>query len=150
MKSRRWHHGIVLTLIVLGGLRQAAHGQAACPAGKGYGTVSGKPPLQLAWRPLLQDGTTIALERIPMAQHILVEVQVCDGAKTSPAVLTRIDATMPAHRHGMNYRPRVSPIGPGRFRIEGMMFHMSGDWRLEFELSAGTEVQRLFHDVQIR
>jgi len=150
VKSRRWRHGGVPCLALLCGLGLATQGLAACPVDKGFSAVSSPPPLQLAWRPLLQDGTAIAPELIPMARHFLVEVQLCDGAGPSPATLSRIDATMPAHRHGMNYRPRIRQVGAGRFRVEGMMFHMSGDWRLEFELTAGTEVQRLFHDLAIR
>jgi hypothetical protein len=36
---------------------------------------------------------------------------VCAAA---PARVLRVDADMPEHRHGMNYRARVSPAGDGR------------------------------------
>jgi hypothetical protein len=55
---------------------------------------------------------------------------------------------MPAHKHGMNYRPTIKPLGDGRFRIDGMMFHMAGQWQLAFEVQAGKEITRLTHDVQ--
>jgi hypothetical protein len=33
------------------------------------------------------------------------------------AELVRVDATMPEHRHGMNYRARLVPEGPGRWEL---------------------------------
>lgn len=84
-----------------------------------------------------------------MAKHFALEVQVCDKAGVSAAHLQKVDATMPEHRHGMNYRPRITPLGDGRFRVEGMMFHMAGHWQLVFEVQAGKEAARLSDDVQI-
>jgi cytochrome c peroxidase len=43
---------------------------------------------------------------------------------------------MPEHRHGMNYAPEVKPLGPGRWRAEGLMFHMPGKWEFVFEVRA--------------
>ena len=84
-----------------------------------------------------------------MAKHFALEVQLCDKAGVSAARLQKVDATMPEHRHGMNYRPRITPQGDGRFRVEGMMFHMAGHWQLVFEVQAGKEAMRLTDDVQI-
>jgi len=39
---------------------------------------------------------------------------------------------MPEHRHGMNYRPEVKPLAPGRWRAEGLLFHMPGKWEFVF------------------
>jgi hypothetical protein len=44
---------------------------------------------------------------------------------------------MPAHRHGMNYRPSVASLAGGRFRAEGLLFHMPGHW--EFIVEIGGE-----------
>ena len=38
----------------------------------------------------------------------------------------------------MNCRPGITPLGGGRCRSEGLLFHMPGIWRLRFELGAGT------------
>ena len=47
------------------------------------------------------------------------------------AAVRAVDATMPAHRHGMNYRARVRPgDAPGTWRAEGLLMHMPGEWRL--------------------
>lgn len=46
----------------------------------------------------------------------------------------KVDAWMPLHQHGMNYRARVSAAeGEGRYRAEGMLLHMPGRWRFAVE-----------------
>ena len=52
-----------------------------------------------------------------------------------PVASARIDATMPQHGHGMNYRPKIEVLGDGRFRAVGLLLHMPGDWRLSFHIS---------------
>ncbi len=48
-----------------------------------------------------------------------------------PAVeLIHFDAAMPAHGHGLADQPRLRPLGPRWFRVEGVRFHMSGAWQL--------------------
>ena len=76
-------------------------------------------------------------ERLSVGEHFAVELAVCaKGASVLPASVG-VDAWMPDHRHGMNYRPAVRPLGAGRFRAEGLMFHMPGRW--EFLFNVGGE-----------
>src|SRR5687767_880546 len=65
-------------------------------------------------------------EPIAVGQHFTLDAVVCarDGAR--PATGLRVDAVMPEHRHGMNYRAGVSKRGEGRFVAEGLLFHMPG------------------------
>jgi cytochrome c peroxidase len=56
---------------------------------------------------------------------------------------------MPEHRHGMNYAPAVKALGPGRWRAEGLMFHMPGRWELTFEVTAGGATDRLVSSYQV-
>jgi hypothetical protein len=81
----------------------------------------------------------------PLNAPFAVELSLCarDGSAV-PA--PRVDAWMPAHRHGMNYRPGVTALAPGRFRAEGLLFHMPGRW--EFVVEIGGE--RLTAPVDIR
>lgn len=151
MKGRRWRHGVlhgVMPLFVLGA--SSAAPLAACPPDESDGALLKRDSLQLAWRPLLQGGLPIAPAAIPMARHFALTVQLCEGSTASRGVLKKVDATMPEHRHGMNYQPRISSLGDGRFRVDGLMFHMSGRWQIEFEVLHGKDVLRLLHDVQIR
>ena len=130
----------VLAASILG-LAVAVH--AACPPHEADGAVIRKGELLLAYRQASGAG------HLPMAQHFVLEVQLCDQDRVSAARLQKVDATMPEHRHGMNYRPAITPLGGGRFRVEGMMLHMAGHWQLSFEVLAGKQNLQLTHDVQI-
>ncbi len=132
-------HRALLALTVAA---SAGAANAACPPGAEDGAVIRNGDLVLAYRLAAKAG------RIPMAKHFALEVQLCDQRGISAAQLHKADATMPEHRHGMNYRPAITPLGDGRFRVEGMMFHMAGRWELAFEVRNGKEVTRLTHDVQ--
>jgi len=68
---------------------------------------------------------------IAVGQHFAIEIGACAKAGTPPQALS-VDARMPEHRHGMNYRPEVKRLAPGRWRAEGLMFHMPGRWELAF------------------
>ncbi len=149
-KSRRWRHGVSVSrmLIALALVATAGVANAACPPNDDDGTVIRKGDLLLAVKPLLKADYPSKAQRIPMAKHFALDVQLCDKGGVSGAQLTKADASMPAHKHGMNYRPTIKPLGDGRFRVDGMMFHMAGQWQLAFEVQAGKEVIRLTHDVQ--
>jgi hypothetical protein len=84
---------------------------------------------------------------IAVGRHFAVEAVVCPRDAAQPATGLRIDATMPAHRHGMNYRAAVTVRGDGRFLAEGLMFHMPGRWQLVFDVETAAGVDRLVSDV---
>jgi hypothetical protein len=79
-------------------------------------------------------------ERIAVGQHFVLELAVCPAPER-----LRLDAHMPEHRHGMNYKPSLQPVAPGRYRAEGWLFHMPGRWEFVFDLGA----ERLAHSVRI-
>jgi hypothetical protein len=81
---------------------------------------------------------------IPLGAHFVLELAVCGTIET-----ITVDAEMPAHRHGMNYRPGLSSLGEGRYRAEGLLFHMPGHWRLIVEVRAGGKVDRLTDDLMV-
>jgi hypothetical protein len=91
-------------------------------------------------------GTTVVYRAAPIqvGKHFALDLQVCPA----PDALV-VDAWMPAHQHGMNYRPSVTALGGGRYRAEGLMFHMPGRWEFTFELRTGKETQRLAREVRI-
>ena len=44
---------------------------------------------------------------------------------------------MPLHNHGLPTRPLVTEeLGEGNYRLEGMRFHMAGDWELTITIVA--------------
>lgn len=63
-----------------------------------------------------------------------VEVTTAGGDPFRPTRLA-FSGGMPQHQHGFITEPRVTrALGPGTFLIEGVKFHMSGDWTLRVEL----------------
>lgn len=82
-------------------------------------------------------------EKIVIGQHFSVEFVVCPRAGQPVPESVRIDATMPEHRHGMNYKPSIRSGEGGRYLAEGMLFHMTGRWEVVFEVRAAGQVDRL-------
>ena len=79
-----------------------------------------------------------------VGEHFALEFAVCPAPEG-----VRVDATMPEHRHGMNYRPAVTAQGGGRYRAQGLMFHMAGRWELVFEVRAGGATERLAQSLKL-
>ena len=53
-----------------------------------------------------------------------------DGEPVSGASIT-LTGGMPEHNHGLPTAPRMTAeLGNGRYLVEGMRFHMAGDWEL--------------------
>ena len=83
---------------------------------------------------------------IEVGKPFVLELAVCDGIKYwADAGRVRLDAHMPEHRHGMNYRVKVVPLAEGRYRSEGWLFHMPGRWEFVFDLGG----EQLTHSVRI-
>jgi hypothetical protein len=87
--------------------------------------------------------------KVAVGQHFAVEARVCGkGAGPAPTAL-RVDADMPAHQHGMNYRAKVRARGDGSYLAEGLLFHMPGHWRLLFDVDRGGRTERLAADLDL-
>lgn len=106
----------------------SANAAMACtpelPSGKGQRVESAKYALTFRTQP----------EKIEIGKHFALELALCakEGAAAPESV--RVDAHMPEHRHGMNYKTTVTSISPGKYRAEGLMFHMPGRWEYIFEV----------------
>lgn len=79
---------------------------------------------------------TYRLPRVEVGKHFALEVSACAKGGPAPQRL-KVDARMPAHRHGMNYAATVTAVGAARWRAEGLLMHMPGNWELVFELRSG-------------
>jgi hypothetical protein len=88
-------------------------------------------------------------EQLKVGQFFEVEVIACRAPQAGGVREVVLDWQMPAHGHGMNYRPTVAEIAPGRFRMSGLMLHMPGRWRLTFDLMQGDRRTRLARDVDL-
>jgi cytochrome c peroxidase len=71
---------------------------------------------------------------LEVGKHFSIEIAACAKDGGAPPDTLKVEAQMPEHRHGMNYAPSVTALGPGRWRAEGLMFHMPGRWEFVFEL----------------
>jgi len=86
---------------------------------------------------------------IATGAHFTLDIAICPrGAAAVPRAL-KVDAVMPEHRHGMNYRPTVAARGPGAYRAEGLLFHMPGRWDLLFDVDTGAGTERLTATLQL-
>lgn len=118
MEERR--RALRLGLAALG-LAASGAGWACTPAVEGVRLES--PGHVLAYK----------ADAIEVSRHFSLLVGVCGKSGQEPRSL-KVDAHMPEHRHGMNYSPTVSKVGPGQWRAEGLLLHMPGKWEFVFEV----------------
>jgi hypothetical protein len=123
-------------------LAAAARASAsACPTPEqGFGRVrAGGTEIAVRWEPELKLG-----------QFLTAEVVACSPTGAATIETIAIDATMPAHGHGMNYRPKAERIGASHYRFTGLMLHMPGIWQFTFDITQGGRRTRLTHEVNLR
>jgi hypothetical protein len=82
-------------------------------------------------------------EPIEVGAHFSLDFSVCPRGDAPEPRAVRVDAQMPEHRHGMNYRPVVVARGSGMYRADGFMFHMPGRWELLFDVVTRGDAERL-------
>jgi hypothetical protein len=131
-------------LVLAAALAGANPAAWACGEALGAGTQAlAGGGWQIAWR--------AAPSPVPVGQHFALDIALCAPAGQAVPAALRVDATMPEHKHGMNYRPSVQARGDGLFRADGLMFHMPGRWELVFEWrDAGGAVRRLAQPVIVQ
>lgn len=72
-----------------------------------------------------------------VGEQTSLSIRACASGK---APLLSFDAVMPAHGHGLNYRPELTETEPGRWRVEGLLFHMAGRWEFRLRTVEATGV----------
>jgi hypothetical protein len=89
---------------------------------------------------------------LAVGRQLALDIVLCPPPGQAPPASLAVDAWMPAHRHGMNYRATLRALGDGRYRAEGLLLHMPGHWQLTFEwpAAAGQAPLRLVHDLTLR
>lgn len=130
-------------VLAAGAVLAARATAGGCPVGEGGFELVTAGDVAVGFRP----------EPAPLAvgRDFELDVGVCTvpGGAPLDAALD-VDAAMPAHGHGMNYRPVVQRTGPGRYRVRGLMLHMPGRWVLRFAVrdDAGTTRFAVERDVR--
>jgi hypothetical protein len=119
----------------------AAGWAAACTLPEGF-TRLGSADGEIAYR--------LVPEQLKVGQFFAAEVIACraPGAEAISEIL--LDAQMPAHGHGMNYRPSAERLAADRFRITGLLLHMPGRWKLNFDLVQGGRRTRLSRELEVK
>ena len=59
-----------------------------------------------------------------------------EGRRVRDATVTVLGG-MPEHDHGFPTTPQIKPLGDGRYLVEGLKFHMPGDWVVILRIQAG-------------
>ena len=83
--------------------------------------------------------------KVAVGQPFVLEIAACPKTGVPVSERVKLDAHMPEHRHGMNYRIKVIPMSTGRFHSEGWLFHMPGRWEFRFDIGG----ELLSHSVRI-
>jgi hypothetical protein len=107
--------------------------------GSGVEKIDGKRYV-LAWR---------AVPPIHVSEFFTLEVALCSREGQPRVATLRVDAQMPEHQHGTNYRASVRPQGPDRFVVEGLLLHMPGRWEFSFDVNAGADRESLRTSVMV-
>jgi hypothetical protein len=67
----------------------------------------------------------------------ILHLETADGEPVSDANL-ELQGGMPLHDHGLPTNPLATEyLGEGNYLIEGVRFHMMGDWEITLEISQG-------------
>lgn len=79
----------------------------------------------------------------------IVEVTTPDGR---PAAIRQLvfDGGMPQHGHGFETAPQVTgALGDGIVRVDGVRFHMAGDWKLRVDVAEAGSADVAYFDVTV-
>lgn len=61
-----------------------------------------------------------------------------------------LSADMPAHGHGLLASPQVSAgSAPGRYRVEGLRFHMPGHWEIKVQVNRAGKRDELVLPIEL-
>jgi hypothetical protein len=74
--------------------------------------------------------------RIDMNRYQTWGIYIEDAAGNAlDGVSLKVNADMPAHGHGLLSNPQIKPgSAPGRYRVEGLRFHMPGYWEIRLQM----------------
>ena len=82
-------------------------------------------------------------------KHFSLDITLRSKKPVSEKFEVRVDADMPAHQHGMNTKSETFEQGGGTYLVEGMLFHMKGDWVITVELIDGEVTEKVEYPVSV-
>ena len=79
----------------------------------------------------------------------LLHIETTSGDPVAGAGI-EVAGGMPLHNHGLPTRPLVTEeLGDGNYRLEGMRFHMAGDWQLTITIVADGKTDTVIVNLQL-
>jgi len=133
--------GLLPAVVILAALLTPLPCAAECPAAAdGFARLSA-PDAEIAYR--------LAPDTPKVGQFFTMDVIACRAPGNDAVQTLVLDAQMPAHGHGMNYRPTTAQTGPSQFKVSGLMLHMPGRWQLTVDLVQGNRRTRLARDIDL-
>jgi len=75
---------------------------------------------------------------IPLGDHFTVQFRLCGPA----ARRVTVRGWMPAHQHGMNYKPSIA-LKDNAGTAKGLLFHMPGKWQLILDVRGEGKREKL-------
>ena len=136
MKLRLWAHRVAAVGLALVCVAPIANTWAACLTPPAGAQLISQGERRVAW---------VARPAPVVGRPFLLQVFVCPA----DLELVRVDAQMPEHRHGMNYRTSLKHLGQGHWQAEGLLWHMSGRWELSLDVRHAGGQQRFLQSVQL-
>ncbi len=89
---------------------------------------------------------------IQVGDAVSIKMTFCGD--TAPNTSLSLDATMPAHGHGTNYKHEHSiearSANTVQYLVEGVVLHMPGQWQWEVEVRAGGARETLTHSFSVQ
>lgn len=98
--------------------------------------VDGTPAVQIRFVPA----------QFSVGESFALEISLCDSTLS----FLGVDAGMPSHGHGMNYRPSVTTTDTGLIRAEGFLFHMPGAWQITLDVARGESKWQLVREYELQ
>ncbi|ETX06809.1 MAG: hypothetical protein ETSY2_14900 [Candidatus Entotheonella gemina] len=89
-------------------------------------------------------------DTVAVSQPLGIEVIACPRQGAVAPDNVRVDARMPAHGHGMNYRPKTTQLAAGHYRFDGLLLHMPGQWQLIFDVTQAGQRTRLTAELELK
>lgn len=72
---------------------------------------------------------------LTVAQHFSMQFLLCHDETMLVIEGFKLDALMPVHGHGMNYKASINWLDNGLVEASGLLFHMPGQWRITVNLT---------------
>lgn len=86
---------------------------------------------------------------LEVGQIFSILVEVCDASDFAGERKWQASAVMPAHNHGMNYRPRFEQQSANQYLGTGFVFHMPGVWKLQLVLEVDGKTWAFEQDITL-